>query len=70
MNNFTQSLERLDLTYAQIELIKRDVERFIIGKDYIFDRVKRDYLVTVYNYLKGKNDLRAEQRRNLREDAK
>lgn len=37
----------------------------VIGKDYVFDRPKDDYLPNTYRHLKAKNELRAEQRYRL-----
>lgn len=34
----------------------------VIGDDYVFERLKDDYLPNTYIHLKAKNELRAEQR--------
>jgi len=34
----------------------------VIGEDFVFDRPQDDYLPNVFEFLMGKNELRAEQR--------
>lgn len=40
-SNFTQSLEQLNLTYAQIELIKQAFEKWVIGEDIHWNKKER-----------------------------
>ena len=58
--NDLQLIPTLDdlIAYIQANYIPRDVVREAIGENYVFERPKNDYLPNVYNFLKGKNELR------------
>ena len=45
------------------ELVRMMTEA--LGEDYVFERAKEDYLPSVYQFLKGKNELRQETRTRL-----
>lgn len=44
----------------------QEIEEKVIGKNYKFTRPKEDYLPEVYQFIKGKNELRQEQRKALK----
>jgi hypothetical protein len=51
--------------YIQANYISKDRVREAIGENYIFDRLKEDYLPNTYHFLKGKNDLRDDLKTKL-----